>query len=341
MATIKTKDLQKVNSLNELDTFVVNANDETRLIPWSYVKTTNWDDIQSRPFTTISNDFGIQGTQLSLAQSVRDNLHSHNNKDVIDGFSATVAGKLLWNGEPIDGGSSGVTSWSELENKPFNVLSSDFSVFEGILSVADSIKSQSHTHANKTVLDKLSESSDKLLFDGKEIVGGMDFAALTTAMTTGTQDGITITADTTNQRFNFQVDGLPELSINSDGEWCIDGVTTGQSAHGNSVTASAVEGGIEIKIVKPDGTETSAGILTNGVNGEKGDKGTDGIDGISPIVTFVEQESQIVITVIDADGTKTTTINTNNITRAEFDALKDDIGLLNARLETRLNGGEV
>lgn len=334
--TIKTNDLQEVSVLDERDTFVVNANKETKLIPWSYIKTVVWGDIMRKPFSSVGDGLSVQGNELSLAQSVKDNLHSHNNKDVIDGFGLSAKGGLLWNGEPIEGKS--VSTWSELENKPFNVLSSDFSVFEGILSVADSIKSQLHTHANKTVLDKLSESSDKLLFDGKEIVGGMDFAALATAMTTGTQDGITITADSDNERFNFTVNGLPELSINSDGEWCIDGVSTHQSAHGNSVTASAVEGGIEIKIVKPDGTETSVGVLTNG---SKGDKGDDGTDGISPIVTFVEQESQIIITVIDADGTKTTTIDTNNITRAEFDELKNDIIGLNALLETRLNGGEV
>ena len=42
-------------------------------------------------------------------------------------------------------------------------------------------------------------------------------------MTTGTQSGITVTADTENSRFNFEVTGIPTITIDSEGYWTING----------------------------------------------------------------------------------------------------------------------
>ena len=52
---------------------------------------------------------------------------------------------------------------------------------------------------------------------------GLNFNALSTAMTTGIQSGITVTADIENSRFNFEVTGMPTIAIDSDGYWRING----------------------------------------------------------------------------------------------------------------------
>lgn len=80
---------------------------------------------------------------------------------------------------------------------------------------------------------------------------GLDFDALSAAMTTGTQSGITVTADTENSRFNFEVTGIPTIAINSEGYWTING--------------------------EPGENPTKA-------QGEKGSDGLNGKDGASPTI---------------------------------------------------------
>lgn len=53
--------------------------------------------------------------------------------------------------------------------------------------------------------------------------GGVNFSDLSAMMTTGTQSGITVTADAENQRFNFDVTGLPTITIDAEGYWNING----------------------------------------------------------------------------------------------------------------------
>ena len=100
-------------------------------------------------------------------------------------------------------------------------------------------------------------------------------------MTTGTQSGIAVTADTENSRFNFEVTGVPTIAIDSEGYWTINGErgtnpTKAQGEKGNdgiSPTASVVETetGATITIIDSSGTTTVD--ISNGTNGT---------DGISP-----------------------------------------------------------
>lgn len=73
-------------------------------------------------------------------------------------------------------------------------------------------------------------------------------------MTTGTQSGISITADTENSRFNFEVTGIPTIAIDSEGYWTVDG------ERGENPTKA------------------------QGEKGENGTNGTNGKDGASPTI---------------------------------------------------------
>lgn len=160
---------------------------------------------------------------------------------------------MLYNNSPIG-------DWNTISNKPFNGISEeDFIIDENnIISVGTSVKNQLHTHTNKELLDKFSsDTNGKLLFNGNAIASdsidftalsdmlvqgdnititadestqtirfdftGLDFTALSSALTSGTQSGISITADTPNSAINFEVTGIPSLDIDSEGYWTVNG----------------------------------------------------------------------------------------------------------------------
>lgn len=145
-----------------------------------------------------------------------------------------------------------------LDTKVDNNYQSVNTSINDISTRVTTLEGKSHTHDNKAVIDLFTASDNKLLWNGvavgsdyelpiatSSVLGGvkpdgttitvdgdgtihgasqgLDFDALSTAMTAGTQSGITITADTENSRFNFEVTGIPTITIDSDGYWRIDG----------------------------------------------------------------------------------------------------------------------
>ena len=115
--------------------------------------------------------------------------HTHNNKAVIDLFSSSGS-KLLWNGTAVG---------------------SDYELPIATSSVLGGVKPDGTT---------ITIDSDGTIHGASQ---GLDFNALSTAMTTGTQSGISITADAENSRFNFEVTGIPTIAIDSEGYWTING----------------------------------------------------------------------------------------------------------------------
>ena len=280
-----------------------------------------WDNINNKPFNSInSSDFSISTDSLSgsktlgISSSIKSNSHNHTNKRYLDKISESNDGTFLYNNTPV----TAVSEWNTILKKPFNSVSEDdFTVDENnMISIADAIKSQLHTHTNSDVLNKFSVSNEgKLLYDNSEIVSdginftslsnmfvqgdniiistdevaqtitfsasGMDFTALSNALTMGTQNGISITADTDNNVFNFEVTGVPSLEIDSEGYWTINGErgenpTKAQGEKGNdgiSPTASITETETGATITITDSSSTTTVDISNGV---------DGTDGISP-----------------------------------------------------------
>ncbi len=146
--------------------------------------------------------------------------HTHNNKAVIDLFSSSGS-KLLWNGTAVG---------------------SDYELPIATSSVLGGVKPDGTT---------ITIDSDGTIHGASQ---GLDFDALSTAMTAGTQSGITITADTENSRFNFEVTGVPTIAIDSEGYWTVDG------ERGANPTKA------------------------QGEKGENGTNGTNGKDGASPTI---------------------------------------------------------
>lgn len=198
-----------------------------------------------------------------------------------------------------------VIDWSGIANKPFTSIGEGLSVdTNGILSASGlDFATLSGMIVQGTNMSIITDSSAKTITFNA--TGGIDFDALSTAMTTGTQNGITVTADTENNRFNFEVTGIPTIAIDSEGYWTIDGErgtnpTKAQGNDGFSPTAVVTDtgDGATITITDKNGT-TTVDIY-------------DGTDGVSPHIDgvtghwFVGENDTGVNATAGIDDTSTT-----------------------------------
>ena len=140
--------------------------------------------------------------------------------------------------------------WNDVSNKPFSTIGSGLTVSGGVLSASGlDFATLTNMIVQGTNMSIITDSNAKTITFNA--TGGIDFDALSTAMTTGTQSGITVTADTENSRFNFEVTGIPTIAIDSDGYWTVNG------ERGENPTKA---------------------------QGEKGSDGVNGKDGASPTI---------------------------------------------------------
>ena len=62
-----------------------------------------------------------------------------------------------------------------------------------------------------------------LINGGSGSSAALDFTALSNALTGGTLSGLSITPNEETETFNIEITGLPSITIDSDGYWCING----------------------------------------------------------------------------------------------------------------------
>ena len=303
MALLETTDKSvldlpvSTNITDEDYVFAIISSKATRL-KWSALmqELNAWDGISDKPFdnyddtyfTTINNEDGTKS--ISLMASVYQQLHTHNNADILNALNVYEDELYYGNNQiMLD------LTYDKLSGKPYDNMSDDFTIAEisnsdtssttKQLQLAKTVQDKLHTHENKETIDKFGINTDGKLTWDNTVVGsnytlpiaststlggvkpdgttitvdddgtihgasqGLDFNALSTAMITGTQSGITVTADTENSRFNFEVTGIPTITIDSEGYWTIDG------DRGTNPTKAQGEKGA-------DGT--------NGINGKDG-----------------------------------------------------------------------
>lgn len=164
----------------------------------------------------VSIPEGTERLSHSLAAEIALNTaarHSHSNKAVLDKFAETD-GKPTYDGKALGGGGSvdsvnGKTGAVVLTAEDINYdndntvyqLMSQWSVdLESVGNALTTLDKNSHTHANKGTLDKLSDSNGKLQYNGSDV--GLKGA-----------DGITPT-------------------IGANGNWYLDTTDTGKPSRG-------------------------------------------------------------------------------------------------------------
>ena len=101
--------------------------------------------------------------------------HSHSNKAVLDKFAEGSDGKPTYNGIAIGSGGTGGASTAE----DVSYTNTDLPDVANVKTALDALVPKSHTHANKDTLDKLSDSSGKLQYNGSDVglkpVKGTDY----------------------------------------------------------------------------------------------------------------------------------------------------------------------
>lgn len=204
--------------------------------------------------------------------------------------------------------------WNDVSNKPFSTIGDGLSVSGGVLSASGldfaTLSGMIVQGTNMSIVTD--ENAKTITFNA---TGGIDFDALAVAMTTGTQSGITVTADSTNNRFNFEVTGVPTIAIDSEGYWTINGERgenptkaqgdKGDDGYSPTVTATVVSNGVDLAIVDKNGTQ-NVGIRN----------GTDGNDGKSAYEIAIQNgytgtEKEWLASLKGTDGT--TTVQTTKI----------------------------
>lgn len=103
----------------------------------------------------------------------------------------------------------------------------------------------------------------------------------------------------------------PTISINNDGYWVINGVTTnikaqGESGNGiESITKTSSNGLVDTYTIRFTDGSTTTFTVTNGSDGEKGEQGLPGTDGTTPTVSINEDGYWVIngeVTEIKAQG---------------------------------------
>ena len=207
MGDIKTTEFDLETSISNNDELLANISGGTARIPFKNIKSilSAWNNITGKPFDTLDNAYLIvtqkgdnavltlsgdivetlnsAGAFASDIQALQDTSHTHDNRATIDKFGTNSEGKLTWNSITVG---------------------SDYTLPVATDSTLGGVKVDGTS---------ITINSDGVISSAAQ---GLDFAALTTAMTTGTLSGINITADSENERFNFEVTGIPIIA-NDDG----------------------------------------------------------------------------------------------------------------------------
>lgn len=236
----------------------------------------------SQAISSVSSNLGkdISATQERVT-ALEGHSHTHDNKAVIDLFT-TSDNKLLWNGTAVG---------------------SDYELPIATSSLLGGVKPDGTT---------ITVDSDGTIHGASQ---GLDFDALSTAMTTGTQSGITVTADAENSRFNFEVTGIPTIAIDSEGYWTINGERgenptkaqgdKGDDGYSPTVTATVVNNGVDLTIVDKNGTQNVG--IRNGADGNNGQSAYE----IAVDNGYIGTEEEWLASLKGIDGT--TTIQTTKI----------------------------
>ena len=319
MGDIKTTEFDLETSISANDELLANISGGTARIPFKNIKSilSAWSNIISKPFDALDSVYLItkqdgQSAILTLSdntiatlnnvgvfasdiQALKTVSHSHGNKDTIDKFGTNSEGKLTWNSITVG---SDYTLPVATDSTLGGVKVDGTTITVDSDGTIHGSSSYELPTASNTTLGGVKVDGTSIIINSDGVISsatqGLDFDALTSAMTTGTLSGINITADSENERFNFEVTGIPAIAIDDEGYWTINGdrgvnPTKAQGEQGKNgadgisptVNIVATESGATISITDKDGTTTAD--IVNGVDG------VDGIDGISPHIDETTQ----------------------------------------------------
>lgn len=300
MGDIKTTDFDLETSISDNDDLLANISGGTARIPFKNIKSilSAWNNITGKPFQTLDNAYLIvkqngQSAVLTLSddivetlnsagafasdiQALQDTSHTHDNRATIDKFGTNSEGKLTWNSITVGSdytlpvATDSTLGGVKVDGTTITVDSNG--TIHGSSSYELPIASNTTLGGVKVDGTSITINSDGVISSAAQ---GLDFDALTSAMTTGILSGINITADSENERFNFEVTGIPTIAIDANGYWTINGErgenptkaqgVDGESGYSPTAKVIPTENGATITIIDQNG-ETNA-TISNGTAG--------------------------------------------------------------------------
>ena len=254
--TIRTTELQLLNASEIVDILVNSTDDAGRITLGNFLSLINngsdWYSITSKPFedmdlayfstkisdegfnvltlnentkNLLNNITSISSLTSGLSTRVitlESSSHTHSNKEVIDLFAITEEDKLMWNGAEV--GYKLTPATQELLGgvKPDGTT---ITIDEdGTLHGANTYELPAATADSlggvKVDGDSIGINENGTIY---AVPKGLDFQAIAAAMTGGTSNGIEITVNEELEVFNFNVTKTPEIAIDNEGYWTIEG----------------------------------------------------------------------------------------------------------------------
>ena len=300
MSDIKTTKLDLETSISDTDDLLANISGGTARIPFKNIKSilSAWSNIISKPFDALDSVYLItkqdgQSAILTLSdntiatlnnvgafasdiQALKTVSHSHGNKETIDKFGTNSEGKLTWDSVTVG---SDYTLPVATDSTLGGVKVDGTTITVDSNGTIHGSSSYELPTASNTTLGGVKVDGTSITINSDGVISsaaqGLDFNALTSAMTTGTLSGINITADSENERFNFEVTGIPTIAIDVDGYWTINGErgenptkaqgVDGESGYSPTAKVVPTENGATITIIDKNG-ETNA-TISNGTAG--------------------------------------------------------------------------
>ena len=300
MGDIKTTEFDLETTISDNDELLANISGGTARIPFKNIKSilSAWSNITGKPFDTLDNAYLIvtqkgdnavltfsedivetlnsAGAFASDIQALQDTSHTHDNRATIDKFGTNSEGKLTWNSITVG---SDYTLPVATDSTLGGVKVDGTTITVDSNGTIHGSSSYELPIASNTTLGGVKVDGTSITINADGVISsaaqGLDFDALTTAMTTGTLSGINITADSENERFNFEVTGIPTIAIDSEGYWTINGErgenptkaqgVDGESGYSPTAKVVPTENGATITIIDQNG-ETNA-TISNGTAG--------------------------------------------------------------------------
>ena len=136
------------------------------------------DNVYTKTETdTLLLDKAEKNHNHDSAYASKDTEHEHSNKEALDKFGVNDGGKLTFNGDVVTPEASDLSDYLKKTDAQDTYVAketgkglseNDFTT--DLKDVYDKAVEDSHTHTNKSIIDKFSESADgALLYDGQSI----------------------------------------------------------------------------------------------------------------------------------------------------------------------------
>lgn len=143
----------------------------------------SWEDVSSKPFFSVSDDFVVESDALKIAYSLKAKIDSIDDK-IDEPTNAHEGQALMFNSSGLwVPGDLPSNDWESVGNKPFEELGDDFASNDNKLELSDEFKNKYATKGNSLehygINDAYTQQETSELIDSKLVIAEQEFSAKT------------------------------------------------------------------------------------------------------------------------------------------------------------------